>query len=270
MTAKQGIMAVAAGLLVAAVAAAQQGQKISVPLTDPARPATVKGSLINGGFHVTGYDGKQVIVEVSGGEGHAEGPKEIDGLKRIDVGTSGVTVTEHDNVVEIGTDSWGRNAEVAIQVPYNTSLKLNCVNGGNIAVEHVSGEIDANNTNGKVTLTDVSGSVVAHALNSNVVVTFDQVAPDKPMAFSSLNGDIDVTLPATTKARIKVKSQNGGVYTDFDIASEKIGTTSGGSRDARGRYRASLGTSIVGTINGGGPELTFTTLNGKVFIRKKK
>ena len=56
-----------------------------------------------------------------------------------------------------------------------------------------------------------------HALNGKVLVTLDKVTADKPMSFSSLNGDIDVTLPADMKARVKLKTDNGEVYSDFDI-----------------------------------------------------
>ena len=230
MKAIQAVLAAGVGLLMAVGVLAQQGNRINVPLSDPSRPATVKGSLLNGGFTVTGYDGKEVIVEVHGGNGRPSGPREIDGLKRIDLGADGISITERDNIVQIQPQRGNANADVVLHVPYETSLNLNCVNGGGIVVDHVRGEIDVNNVNGKVTLKDVSGSVVAHALNEDLVVTFDQVAPDKPMSFSSLNGNIDVTLPPTTKARIKVKSQNGDVYTDFDIATERIGSSGGEGR----------------------------------------
>src|SRR5256885_7361466 len=36
---------------------------VSVALSDPARPALVKASLVNGGIAVKGYDGKEVVVE---------------------------------------------------------------------------------------------------------------------------------------------------------------------------------------------------------------
>ena len=37
--------------------------RVNVPLTDPSRPAVVNASLMNGGITVTGYAGKEVIVE---------------------------------------------------------------------------------------------------------------------------------------------------------------------------------------------------------------
>ena len=108
--------------------------------------------------------------------------------------------------------------ELSIQVPYNTSLKLHATNGGDIVVDHIVGEVEIDNTNGNATATHVSGAAVVHALNGKVLVSLDKVSGDKPMSFSSLNGDIDVTLPADMKARVKLKSDNGAIYSDFDIA----------------------------------------------------
>ncbi len=44
-------------------AAPAAGDKISVNLSDPSRPATVKASLLNGSITVKGYDGKEVVAE---------------------------------------------------------------------------------------------------------------------------------------------------------------------------------------------------------------
>jgi len=154
----------------------------------------------------------------------------------------------------------------------NTSLKLSCINGGDIVVDRISGEIEVNNTNGGVKLTNVSGSVIAHALNKNVVVVLNKITPDKSMSFSSLNGDVDVTLPADAKARVKLKTDNGEIYSDFDVrldASAQKPIVEDG-RANRGKYRVRVDHAMYGTINGGGPEFQFQTFNGNIFIRKAK
>ena len=40
------------------------------------------------------------------------------------------------------------------------------------------------------------------------------------MSFSTLNGDVDVTLPADTKARFKMRTDFGDIFTDFDVKME--------------------------------------------------
>src|ERR1022692_3731704 len=52
-------------LLAASLAgiAQETPDRVNVPLSDPSRPAVVHASLMNGGITVTGYNGKEVIVE---------------------------------------------------------------------------------------------------------------------------------------------------------------------------------------------------------------
>jgi DUF4097 and DUF4098 domain-containing protein YvlB len=250
--------------------------KVNVPLTDPSRPAVVNASLLNGGITVTGYNGKEVIVEARprGREsGHEAKPNpKAEGLRRLDSRGTGLSVDEQDNVVNISVRALNRTVDLVIQVPFNSSLNLKCLNDGNIQVDRVTGEVDANDLNGSVKLTNISGAVVAHSLNEDVTVTFDKVTPGKSMSFSSLNGDIDVTLPADTKARVKLKSDNGEIYSDFDIRTEEslagAKVTETGRKE--GRFRVQFEKVLYGSINGGGPEIQFTTFNGKIYLRKKK
>jgi DUF4097 and DUF4098 domain-containing protein YvlB len=202
-------------------AQAQEGvvDRINVKLTDPSKPALIELSLVNGGITVTGYDGTEVIVEARTRTRKIsednEKPKGKNGMFRIPVYSTSLEVEEHNNKIDISTESWKRTIDVAIKVPKNTSLNLHCVNSGDIYVENIRGDLDVNNINGGVTLKNISGSVVAHALNENLIATFDAVAPEKPMSFSSLNGDVDVTFPKTLKCDVKIKNDMGDVYSDF-------------------------------------------------------
>lgn len=196
---------------------------VNVPLTDPSRPATVHASLMNGGITVTGYNGKEVIVEARSrheGAHESKNDRKSEGMHRIESRGSGLSVEEQDNEVHIGVSSMNRTVDLIIQVPYKTSLKLKCLNDGDIKVEHVSGEVDADDLNGGVKLLNISGAVVAHSLNEDVVVTLDQITPGKSMSFSTMNGDVDVTMPADVKARVKLKADNGEIYSDFDVHPE--------------------------------------------------
>ncbi len=248
-------------------------ERIAVPLTDPARPANVKIELMNGGVSVKAYNGKEVIVEAKTRDEERRRGRQREsvpeGLKRIPIGGSGLEVSEENNTVHIESGAPMRGVDLEVQVPLRTALKLEVVNGGDIKVEGVSGDIEAENTNGSVILTNVSGSAVAHALNGRVVAVFTQVAPQKAMSFSSLNGTIDVTLPPSVRANVKLKTDNGDVYSDFDIALKAGGqpATEAG-RSAKGKYKIKIDRTVYGAINGGGPEYQFNNFNGNIYIRK--
>ncbi len=249
--------------------------RVTVPFSDPARPGRIKASLMNGGMTIKGYDGREVVIEArvrpEKPHKYEKSGKKTQGLRRLEITSTGLSVEEEDNVMSISTESMNRTIDLTIQVPRNTALKLGCLNDGDIKVEGVNGEIEVNNTNGAVTLTNISGSVVAHALNDDIIVTFAKITPDKSMSFSSLNGDIDVTFPPDLKAKVKMKTDNGDVYSDFDIKLEAA--TSRMEEDTRkegGKYRLKVEKAMYGLINGGGPEMQFATFNGDIYIRRGK
>ncbi len=251
-----------------------QPDRVTVPFSDPSRPKSLHASLINGSITVKGYDGKDAIVEARSepGRRHRDRPDRSDGLRRIDTSATGLTVEEADNVITVGTRMVSENTSLVIQVPTDTSVKLHSVNGGDIIVDHIVGDVEIDNTNGNATATHISGAAVVHALNGKVLVSLDKVTADKPMSFSSLNGDIDVTLPASIKARLKLKTDNGEIYSDLDI------TPDPGARkpvlqennSGKGKYRVQFDRTMYGLLNGGGPEIQLTTFNGNIYIRKPK
>jgi DUF4097 and DUF4098 domain-containing protein YvlB len=244
------------------------GDRIPVTLSDPSRPARVKVSLVNGGITVKAYEGKEVVVEArvrNRENSHNEG-----GPKRLTISSTGLSVEEENNEININTDSYMHPIDVTVSVPLHTSLKLRAVNDGDIVVTGVDGELDVDDINGSVTLNNIAGSAVAHALNGHLYATFTKVDAQKAMAFSSLNGDVDVTFPADLKANVSIRSDQGDVFSDFDIQL-KAASSQPVVEDGRGhggKYRVKIDKTIHGTINGGGPEIQFRNFQGKISIRK--
>jgi hypothetical protein len=120
-----------------------------------------------------------------------------------------------------------------------------------------------------VELTNISGTIVADTTNGSIKASMDRVDPSKPISFSSTNGTIDVALPADLKANLKMRSFNGSIWTDFEVkltGGQPIATGDGG---ANGRFQIKMDRTMHGTINGGGVEASFSTLNGRIMIRKK-
>jgi hypothetical protein len=261
-------------LALATIAAAQD--KVTVPLSSPGQPVTVKAHMVSGSITVTAGTGPQVVIESETSKERRGPDRDRDrdvppGMHRIDGGGHGFNVEEDHNVVTVIPDLGGWGTNLTIQVPVNTSVELKTVNGGHIDVTGVSGDLDVENVNGPVTLKNVSGSVSAHTVNGSLTVSLDKIAPDKPMSFSSLNGKVDVTIPADTKARLRLKTTNGAVYSDFDVRMEPDNSKPviEDGRGQGGRYRIRMDRGVYGSINGGGPEYSFQTMNGTILIHKK-
>ena len=293
-----------------ALAQERAPERAVVPLSNPAKPALVEVETMRGGITIKGYEGKEVIVEartrekliarstegttpapalapippdtpeppVMRGGRFRDGDRERDkdkqakaaGMKLIPLASSGLSIEEENNVVTISTESWKRAVDLVIQVPFSSSLKLHAQQDGDIKVENVSGEIEVENMNGPETLVNVSGTVVASTMNGDVTVSFAKIAADKPMSFSTMNGDIDITFPADVKATVRMKSERGEVYSDFDMNLKQDVAKKEEPRREGGKYQISFDRSVVGAINGGGPEIQFSTFNGDIYIRKKK
>ncbi len=261
------LLAVSALTLAACgLACAQEasGDRVVVPARNSARPRQVNATLLTGSITVKTYAGKDVIVETTGGP-KVEPPVPA-GMHRID-SPHGLQVSEEDNVITVKLSPMV-HGNLVITVPPDTSLKLKSASGP-LTVDGVRGEIEAKNLDGAVTLRNVSGTVVADTLNGELNVSMDRVDPGKPMSFSTLNGAISVTLPADTKANLKMRTDNGSINSDFDVKLTGGGATTEPNTTKDGKYRVKFDKTMYGTINGGGPEFSFRTLNGTINIKKK-
>jgi hypothetical protein len=251
-------------LTVCALACAQEstGGRVVVPARNTSHPRVVNATVHQGSITVKTYSGNEVIVE-TGRERAATAPA---GMKRIDL-PRGLDVEEEDNVITVRTHPVG-TVHLFITVPTDTSLNLKSHNGS-IAVEGVRGEIDASSHNGQITLANVSGTVVANAYNGALEVAMDRVDPAKPMSFSTFNGPIDVTFPADLKANIKLKTNHGDIFSDFDVRLTGGLPITEKNNTPDGKFRVRTDRTIYGEINGGGAEVSFQSFNGRIIIRKK-
>lgn len=263
--------------LTAALAQADEPEKITVALSQPGRPGMLKASLMSGSIKVSGYKGREVVVSYSSREGKVKDkpPVEAEGLRRISNNNIGLEIREENNTVTVKNAGLPLAVDLQIMVPNDFSLKLKTMNGGSINVEDVNGELEIDNLTGNINLRNVAGSASASTLNGNIVAAFNKVTDNMPMAFSSLNGTIDVTLPAAAKFNAKLKTDNGDIFTDFDMAMDKGGKTEVTTNKLR-NSDASAGTRLYidkwlyGKINGGGPDLLLKNFNGNIYIRKSK
>jgi len=252
-------------------AAAQDDQRLVVPLSDPSRPAVLEVALFSGDIEVEGYDGSEVIV-VADAPVHdperEEAPR-ADGLRRVQTSSVGLTVEEGDNKVAVRMDFSPRNVDLQVRVPRRTSVHANLVNGGDISIEGVTGEHELQNVNGDVIAMDISGSAVLNSTNGDVRATFASVGNDRPMSFTSFNGDVDVALPANLAADLLVTSQQGDVFTDFEFVEQQDPAAVERSGDAGGRYRVRMQRETRYEIGGGGRDIQLRTFNGDIMIRKR-
>lgn len=264
---------VALALLLSAAAGPAAAEELNVPLSQPDQPASVAIKALTGTITVEGYDGRDVRIESQASDDdHDDAMDEEDapppGMHRIPNRSFGLTAEEADNHVDIRVE--GMDVQTLhVLVPRNTSVTVKTVNGGDLTVRNVHGEHELSNVNGAIHAEHVSGSVVAHTTNGGVSVSLDRADAGKPMSLVTLNGDVEITLPASFGADLRLQTTNGEIYTDFDFvaASNKPSVHEDSSH---GRYKVEVKREVHGAINGGGPEIRLQTFNGDILVRKAK
>jgi hypothetical protein len=250
-----------------------QTEQLKIPLTNPGKTYTLDVKLLNGSIQVISYSGTELIIEavVSVPQDDSENKETVDGMKRISrTGDYEITAYENNNVVSVHNNSFDQAIKLSIKVPQQSvSLKLSTVNEGDITVENLTGEIEINNVYGAITASNISGSVVATTVDGDIKINFKAVDPSAAMAFSSLSGDIDIVLPPDIKANLKLKSDMGEIYSDFDMVIDKAQPKVNRTNQS-GIYKLEVEDWVYRKLNGGGSELMMKNMQGDIYIRKLK
>ncbi|HEV8240320.1 MAG TPA: DUF4097 family beta strand repeat-containing protein [Thermoanaerobaculia bacterium] len=271
---RKPILSLALMLLVTAAGRAQGTQsgpnRFVVPLSKPGQPVRLEVSLISGSINVEPHAGNEVVVEAVGEDEreHRAPSGAASGMRRLPNTSLGLVVEEENNKVTVGMGGMPRDVTLRIQVPRQASVSLSTVNDGDIHVQGLEGDIELNNVNGEITAKDVAGSVVAHTTNGSVKVTMTRVDAKAALAFATLNGDVDVSLPGSFRGDLRMRSDNGEIYTDFDVQLSQSPAKVEQQRQG-GKYRLEVEQEVRGTIGGGGPEIQLRTFNGDIYLRKR-
>lgn len=224
------------------VSAQEQTKHLNIALSHPGQAYGLAVNILHGSISVSSYDGETIQVEIS---------TTLDEENRRPV----PTVSEQNNQVIIRSGGPGTPINLILKIPRKLKrLKLSTKGQGDITVNNVSGELEVNNQNGDIELTNISGSAIAGLLNGKISASFKAVDPQAPMAFSTLNGDIEVAFPPGLKANTRIKSSHGEIRSELVII-PKI---------------AKAPDWAYGKIGGGGPEIQFSNLTGNITIRQMK
>jgi hypothetical protein len=226
-------------------------EKMILALGDPSLPPLVKVRLGTGTLTVEGYAGREVVVV-------AEIARQPGERRR-----TGVRSDEDHNVVQV-IANLPYPVNLHIQVPMRSNLQLRGVEC-RMRVQGVAGEIELDNVSGVIEARDLMGSVVANDVTGDVTVALKRVDPDKPMAFATFTGDVDVTLPADIRANVDLQSTYGTARSELELQ---------GAQPADAVRRRAAGWLIKprqrvrGTFNGGGPEVSFKNFIGDIRIHR--
>ncbi len=160
--------------------------------------------------------------------------------------------------------------DLTVEMPADADLTARNVQGGDVRLTGIGGHFEASNVNGGLVLEQMAGSGRAHTVNGALRAGFARV-PAAGGSFETVNGRVDVTLPPALAADLTFETVNGRVYSDFPYTwqnpppAEAAADTGGaGGRHRHYRTRGAMSVKVAG----GGPQLSFTTVNGDILIHK--
>jgi len=233
---------------------------------------------MDGEINVVGYDGETIEL-VAHREIKAESNDKI-GVAKQEVT---LEIKEEKDKVIVYVDAPWRSRDGAnyrgwhyygynvtydfdLKVPRKTSLYLKTINRGKVIVENVEGDFEINNVNGGIEMTNINGPALVRTVNGPIKVSFTK-NPGSGCSFKTVNGKIEVVLQDGLNADLRFKTFNGKVYTDYDVVA-LAQENAAKEEERRTRYVYRRNSSYSVRVGKGGPEFSFDTLNGSIYVLK--
>jgi hypothetical protein len=136
--------------------------------------------------------------------------------------------------------------EFTVRVPAGVGFVGRTVNG-DVDGDSLRGDAEAHSVNGSVKVS-TTGRAMASTVNGSITASMGQADWPEGAKFTTVNGAVNLSLPASLNADLRADTVNGSIVSDFPIA--VTGTFN--------RRR------LQGTIGSGGYELRVSSVNGSI------
>jgi putative adhesin len=223
----------------------------------PGQTVEIKG--VNGSIRAELATGSEIAVDATK-SGHRSDPNSV----RVETvpHAGGVTICavypSDDRPNECKPGNAGRmntrnndvKVDFVVKVPIGVKLTANTVNG-NVEATNLRSDVDANTVNGKINISTAE-QAEAKTVNGSIVASMGRMDSNQPLHFETVNGSVEVSMPANASADVHASTVNGGISTDFPLT-------------VTGKFGPK---SVTGKIGGGGRELKVVTVNGGISLKR--
>ncbi|HKE55420.1 MAG TPA: DUF4097 family beta strand repeat-containing protein [Pyrinomonadaceae bacterium] len=142
------------------------------------------------------------------------------------------------------------SVDFSVRVPPQVGFVGRTVNG-EISATGLSSNVSLKTVNGSIKIS-TSGYAEASTINGEISAKIGDANWPNTLAFKTLNGGIDLDLPAVLSTDVKAETLNGEINSDFPM-------TLSGMKDRK---------KLDGKIGAGGRELLLKTLNGSINLKR--
>ncbi len=197
-----------------------------------------------GDVWITAWDRDEVLVEAIK---KSRDPRHVDDAQIV-VDSSAEMLSIR--TLYLGADaSHPASVEYHIMVPRSANLEnIKLINGA-LSISGVSGPVKASSVNGSIKAERIGGEADLSTVNGPLEVDFNRIASAHPIALSSVNGPIHLSIPSDADAVLEARNLSGGIQTEFGHA-----------------WRESTGQRLRTTVNRGGPLIHLHNVNGGISI----
>ena len=192
-------------LLLAVSAHAQVSQEFHRTVSLPSN-GRVSLDNINGGVEITGWDRNEVQIDAVK---QARDQQRLDEAS-IEVETGSDYVKIHTQYPQNHTNNNPASVHYTLHVPQNARLDEISLVNGSLTVQKVTGDVTAKLVNGKVSVRDLTGEAFISSVNGSIEANFTSLNNVREIKFKSVNGSINLGLPASPNADVKASTVNGG------------------------------------------------------------
>jgi DUF4097 and DUF4098 domain-containing protein YvlB len=138
------------------------------------------------------------------------------------------------------------SVEFTLSVPAGVRFVARVLSG-DVVAEGLESDVFVNTVRGNVTVTTPR---VAEAVSTygSLNVTIGRADPGRDLVFRTVSGNVNLRIPINTNAEVLATTTNGTIASEFHLE---------GTRYIK-----------AGTLGGGGPRLTLSTIDGDVNLRE--
>ena len=137
-----------------------------------------------------------------------------------------------------------------IRLPAGVTLVGRTVNGEISALE-LGGNVESNTVNGSINIS-TSGYAQAATVNGDITARLRDANWPGSLDFKTVNGTINLDLPAATSSKVEASTLSGEIASDFPLT----------------LLESTSRKHLSGTIGSGGRELSLKTVNGSIHLKR--
>lgn len=213
---------------------------------------------------VEGHNGNEIIFSSENSrrekDERAEGLRLVNSLGLDDNTGLGINVADKGNVVEVYQLKQTHSPDIKILVPKGiiVSFKYQSQYGGEVRFINLTNEIEVSAQYNSIHLENVTGPMTVETTYGSVTANLSPQIKE-PVSIVSIYGFIDITLPQSTAADLRLSTSYGDIFVAPEFKLD-VPTKNG---------MKVYGDKITGTLNGGGTNIDLNCNYGKIYVRKK-